>query len=429
MSSWSAKGIVARRRGGLVSIVANGWGKINLLQVSFPLSIFPPFRFKSNKGVHAMNSDRFTGSTRAIVSLEAFRHNIGCVRSYCGEGTKIMAVVKANAYGHGMTELSREAAGEGVDALAVARVSEALEIRKSGIDIPVLVFEIPPASQIEPAIAGRIELSVSTFDGAASISRVASRRGENALIHVKVDTGMGRLGFPAGAAHSEIARVLRLPRLELAGLYSHFATSDEADRTFASAQIERFNDVTERLRREGIVPPVRHMANSGGVISLPEARFDMVRPGIMLYGYAPSQSIPQVHPLKPVMSLVSAISMLRSIEKGTSISYGRRFIANAPTMIATVPAGYGDGYSRLLTGKASAIIRGSIYPVVGTICMDHIMIDVGKNPACGVGDDVTLMGTDGDFSISAWDIARTLGTIPYEVTCLIAGRVPRVFTD
>ena len=367
------------------------------------------------------------GSTRALVSLDAFRRNLGAVRSYCGRGTRIMAVVKANAYGHGMIELSREAVREGVDSLAVARVSEALEIRRSGITHPLLVFEVPPPSMIDPAIAEGIALSVSTAEGGAAISRVASRRGANAAVHVKVDTGMGRLGFSDEAAPADIASLLRLPHLELAGVDSHFATSEDPETSFAKAQIARFNEVIETLRRMGIEVPLLHMANSGAVISLPDARFDMVRPGIMLYGYPPSRSMPQRYPVTPVMSLISNISMLRMVGTGTSISYGRRFTAPGRTTIATVPIGYGDGYARLLTNRASALIRGKMYPLVGTICMDHLMIDVGTNPQCQTGDDVTFIGTDGNLSITAWDIAETLGTIPYEVTCLVSGRVPRLF--
>ena len=384
-----------------------------------------PFNRAHNTGT--MNPFRLSDSTRAVISLGAFRHNIGCVRSYCGKGTGIMAVVKANAYGHGMIELSREAVRAGVDCLAVARVSEALDIRMNGITHPLLVFEVPPPSLIDAAIAEGIMLSVSSAQGAAAISAVASQRGENAEVHVKVDTGMGRLGFPDHTAPEEIGSLIRLPRLKLAGVYSHFATSEDQDATFARAQIARFNEVIERLRSLGIEIPLRHMANSGAVISLPDARFDMVRPGIMLYGYPPSPLMAERHPVRPVMSLLSKISMLRRIGRGTSISYGRRFVAPGSTIIATVPAGYGDGYTRLLTGRAFALIRGNVCPVVGTICMDHLMIDVGAAPDCQAGDDVTLIGTDEGHSITAWDIAKTLGTIPYEVTCFISDRVPRIF--
>ncbi|HMK38684.1 MAG TPA: alanine racemase [Bacteroidota bacterium] len=374
-----------------------------------------------------MNPRQLHGTTRALVSLEAFRHNIGCVRSYCGKTTRIMAVVKANAYGHGMLELSVQAIREGVDALAVARVREALEIRESGILHPLLVFEVPPDALIDAALAAGIELSVSTVEGARAISGAASAGRGTAPIHVKVDTGMGRLGFSDATAPEEIASVLRLPHLELAGIYSHFATSEDPDQTFALSQLTRFHEVIERLRRMGIEAPLKHMANSGAVVSMPGSHLDMVRPGIMLYGYLPSPSMPGRFPLRPVMSLVSTISMLRTVGDGTSISYGRRYTTKGSTTIATVPAGYADGYSRLLTNRASALIRGNLYPVVGTICMDHLMIDVGRDTPCQAGDTVTLIGSDGNRSISAWDIASTLGTIPYEVTSLITDRIPRVF--
>jgi alanine racemase len=374
-----------------------------------------------------MSSPPPAGTTHARISLDAFRRNLGCVRSYCGKSTKIMAVVKANAYGHGMIEISREAVRGGADFLAVARVTEALEIRKAGILHPLLVFEIPPDGLIDAALAEGIALSVSTADGAASISRIASKRRAGASVHVKVDTGMGRLGFPHEAAPAHIASFLRLPHIELAGVYSHFATSEDPDTSFAASQIARFHDVLDGLRRLGIEVPLRHMANSGAVIALPGSHFDMVRPGIMLYGYPPSRTMMQSHPVTPVLSLVSHISLLRAVAEGTSISYGRRYFTAGTTTIATVPIGYADGYTRLLSGRASAIIRGRLFPVVGTICMDHLMIDVGRDPECEAGDEVTFIGADGGVSVTAWDIAATLGTIPYEVTCLVSARVPRVF--
>jgi len=374
-----------------------------------------------------MNGGASRDATRAMISLGAFRHNIGCVRSYCGAAVRVMPVVKANAYGHGLMALAGEAASGGADALAVARVSEALELRREGIALPLLVFEIPPAPSIEGALAEGVELTVSTRDSAADISAAASRAGTAARVHVKVDTGMTRLGFPAEIAAEEIAGVLRLPRIELAGVYSHFATSDEADTTFARLQIARFRDLLERLRRGGIEPPLVHMANSGAVIQLPEAHFGMVRPGIMLYGYPPSRALAERHPVTPVLTLVSTISMLRTVEPGTTVSYGRRYAARTKTVIATVPIGYGDGYSRLLTGRAEVIIRGRRYPVAGTICMDHIMVDLGPQTDCSAGDVVTLIGRDGGEAITAWDIASALGTIPYEVTCAIAARVPREY--
>jgi len=340
-----------------------------------------------------------------------------------------MPVVKANAYGHGLIAIAREAVASGADALAVARVSEALDLRRGGIAVPLLVFEIPPARAIESALAEGVELTVSTRESAHEISAAASRAGKTARVQLKADTGMTRLGFPAATAAEEMASVLRLPRIELAGVYSHFATSDEADTTFAGLQVSRFHEVLDRLRRGGIEPPLVHMANSGAIMHIPDAHFGMVRPGIMLYGYPPSHALSERFPVVPVLGLVSTISMLRKVEAWTTVSYGRKYAAPASTVIATVPVGYGDGYSRLLTGKAAVLIRGRRYPVAGTICMDHIMVDLGPETDCRAGDVVTLIGSDGGEAITAWDIASALGTIPYEVTCAIASRVPREYVD
>jgi len=376
-----------------------------------------------------MNGGAPSDNTRAIVRLGAFRRNLECVRSYCGAGIRIMPVVKANAYGHGMIRIALEAVASGADALAVARVAEALELRRSGIGAPLLVFEVPPAPSIESAVSEGIELTVSTPESGRELSGAASRAGKTCRIHAKVDTGMTRLGFSDRSAPEEIASLLRLPRLELAGVYSHFATSDEPDTTFAASQLARFRDVLERLRMKGIEPPLVHMANSGAIMNLPDARFDLVRPGIMIYGYAPSRLMPERFPLSPVMSLVSTISMLRTVDPWTTVSYGRHYAAPKRTVIATVPVGYGDGYTRLLSGKGAVLIGGRRYPVVGTICMDHLMVDLGPGSECRVGDAVTLIGRDGEETITAWDIASALGTIPYEVTCAIASRVPREYVE
>lgn len=365
--------------------------------------------------------------TRALINRTAFLHNLSCVRSYCAPGVKIMAVVKANAYGHGLIELSRAAMDGGAAALAVARIDEALEIRRAGMTGPVLVFELPPGPLIESALAEGLELTVGTAAGAGAISRCAARTGKSAVVHAKIDTGMGRIGFDWTTAAAEIESVARLPRLELTGVYSHFATAEEPDNSFARLQLERFNGIVDSLRRKGVEPPLRHMANSGAIVSMPDAHLDMVRPGIMLYGYMPARGMEERFPVRPVMSLVSAISHVKTVEKGTAISYGRRYVTAARTVIATVPVGYADGYSRRLTGRAQALVNGRRYPVVGTICMDHCMLDCGDNSACAPGDEVVFIGESGMESCSAWDVADALGTIPYEVTCQVSARVRREF--
>jgi alanine racemase len=365
--------------------------------------------------------------TRALIDLGAFRSNLDAVRSYVGERAKILAVVKADAYGHGARRLAGEAIRWGVDYLGVARIHEGLELRMAGITHPILVFEIPPDAHVETALQQDLELTVVSLEGAALIDDVATRIGKRGAVHVKVDTGMGRLGLRSADALPMIEQISRMEGVDLVGLYSHFATSEDPDQSFALRQVGEFQVLIRSLEARGISPPLKHMANSGAIIALPEGHLDMVRPGIMLYGYPPGRGMEQRFPLKPVMSLHSQVTFLKSVEAGTSISYGRKYFAPRPTTIATIPAGYADGFSRLLTGNAEALVRGKRYPVVGTVCMDALMLDLGPETDVTEGDPVTLIGADGGEQIDAWDLAGRVGTIPYEVTCLITGRVPRVY--
>jgi alanine racemase len=363
------------------------------------------------------------------IDLAAFRHNIGCVRSYCGDHVGVMAIVKANAYGHGALTLCREAEAQHVEYLGVARVEEALEIRKAGVNLPVLVFEITPRNHITSALSENIELTIGEPGAAESIGAAAGQLGKSARVHINVDTGMGRLGLPLADAAATIERILRNRHLELASVYSHLSTSEEKDKAYAREQLARFSHVVEELQKKRIEVPLRHMANSGAIISMPEAHLDMVRPGIMLYGYPPSRTLVERFPVWPVMSVLSTIAMIKKVDTGTFISYGRRFVAQKPSYIATVPAGYADGYSRQLTGKSCVLIRGECYNVAGTICMDHLMVDLGEKTDCEIGDEVVLLGVSGGRRITAWDIAETIGTIPYEITSLIPARVRRVFVE
>jgi alanine racemase len=367
--------------------------------------------------------------TRATIDLPAFRNNLSLVRSYVGNRVRIMAVVKANAYGHGMLRIAREAVQNGASYLGVARVEEGIELKKEGIDQAVLVFEVPPGTHLEKAIAEGLELTVTSVNGARAIAGVAQKARRKARIQVKVDTGMGRLGVHDQGAIGAVEQIARLPEIELAGVYSHFATSDEEDQSFALAQLTRFERVLEGLQHRRLDVPLRHMANSGAIISLPSSYFDMVRPGIMLYGYLPRKGMPVARPLVPVMSLLSVAAFIKTVAKGTSISYGRRYYAPEETRIATVPVGYADGYSRLLTNNSEVLIRGTRFPVVGTICMDHFMVDLGERKDVEEGDLVTLVGSDGAEQITAWDLAEKLQTIPYEVTCMISARVPRHYRE
>ncbi len=338
-----------------------------------------------------------------------------------------MAVVKADAYGHGMFKIASEAVANRVEYLGVARGYEGTHLRKAGIQIPILVFEVVPDEHMAAAIENDLDLTVTSVRGARQLNNVAELAGRKARVHVKVDTGMGRLGLDHGTAGEEIQTIARLPWIELIGMYSHFATSEDPDQSFARKQLDLFCRVLEDVERRRIHVQFRHMANSGAILGLPESHFDMVRPGLMLYGYAPRPDMTQQTDLSPVMSLVSNVAFLKDVAPNTSISYGRRYFTSRETRVATIPVGYGDGYSRLLTGSAEVLIRGRRYPVAGAVCMDQLMVDVGLESDVREGDTVTLIGQDGGEAIWCWELAGKIGTIPYEITCLVTSRVPRRF--
>lgn len=341
-----------------------------------------------------------------------------------------MAVVKANAYGHGMLPVVQSLlAHEAPDYFGVAIVEEAVELRSAGVTLPVLVFSSPSAQQLELYVRHGIDATICSLDTARRLNRIAAASGTTASVHIKVDTGMGRIGVAAADAPALFEAVSRLRHLRVQGLYMHFATSDEADLSFAHAQLERFRAVRSAIVATGAVIPLTHCANSGAIMQMPEATFDMVRPGIMMYGYPPSHDVRSRLVLAPAMSLKTAISFVKTVPKGTSISYNRRYLTSKKTTIATVPVGYADGIHRSLLNKAQAIVYGKKFPVVGTICMDQMMIDLGSNPEARAGDEVVLMGKVRKQSITAWDIADKAGTIPYEITCSISYRVPRRYIN
>jgi alanine racemase len=375
-----------------------------------------------------MTSAMISTSAIARIHLGAFRHNLQAVRSYVGPGVRIMAVIKADGYGHGMPQVARVAEEYGVTDFGVARVHEGVELRQHQPSASILVFEVPRGDSIPLALQHRLELTTVSEETADEVEDAARRAGMEARVQVKVDTGMGRLGLPPAQAIRVIERVARSQWLVFAGVYSHFATSEDPDQTFAREQLARFHEVLDMARRSGIFVPLRHMANSGAIISLPESSLDLVRPGIMLYGYPPGAGMPERFPVRPVLSLVSRVAFVKTVPADTSISYGRRYYTRGTTRIATVPMGYADGYPRMLTGRAAALVNGVRYPVVGTICMDQLMLDLGPESSVCVGDEVVLIGESGHERITAWDIAHTIGSIPYEITCVITKRVCRVYT-
>lgn len=362
--------------------------------------------------------------TWAEIDVEAIAHNIVRIRESLGPGVGICAVVKADGYGHGAAAVAQVALASGASMLAVAIVNEALDLRRQGFVCPILVLGPAEPRDASRIVEARLDATVYDINAARALSLAASESGTTARLHLKIDTGMHRVGCEPARAADLAAAISRLPAVRLAGVYSHFATADAQDTGFAHEQLVRFKSVLSELEALGIDPGIRHIANSAAAIRMPEAHLDMVRLGIAMYGLAPSASRVWELPLEPAMSLWTRISMVKDIAEGETVSYGRRFQAARPTRIATLPLGYADGWPRALSGKISVHVNGYLAPLVGTICMDQCMLDVTDVPGVKTGDEIVLFG-DGGLSIDA--MAKALDTINYEVVCMVGRRVPRVY--
>lgn len=365
-------------------------------------------------------------TTRAEIDLSAIAHNLAEIKKKTSQATKILAVVKANAYGHGDSTVSSFLAGKRVDYFGVAIAEEGLKLRAAGIRKPILVFTLPQRDQIESFFHSDLEPTISSIEDARALDRVAGRLKRTIDVHLKIDTGMNRLGVKTGALDSFLAALAPLRRIRFKGVYTHFATADEKDKTFSLQQFELFQKSLQTLRHHGIQPEIVHCANSAAILDLPQTHCGMVRPGLCLYGYFPSRTAAQSLQLRPAMSVTTSVALVKTIDAGESVSYGRRFIASRKTKIATLPIGYADGYSRLLTGRTSILIHGMRFPVVGTICMDMLMADVG-NADVEAGDKATLLGRENGQEITAWELADRIGTIPYEILCGFSSRIPRTY--
>ncbi len=361
--------------------------------------------------------------TYAEINLGAIKHNLTEIRRHISPDAKLCAVVKANAYGHGAVEVSKIAAEVGADFLAVATVDEALELRRANFSLPILILGIVPKDSAEVLVKNKITSTVVDFDFAEKISAAAAKFDIPAKVHLKIETGMGRIGiFPEEAV--ELAKKIdNLPMIELEGVFSHFADADSADKTFTRRQIEIFDETTKKIRAAGVDVKIRHIAESAAILEIPEAHFDMVRSGVITYGMYPSDEVKKTIDLQPAMKLVAKIVWLKKIPKGTSIGYGRQFVAERDSVIATLPIGYADGYIRAYAGF-HAEVCGKLAPIAGRVCMDQFMLDVTEIPEVKIGDEVILFGSK---KISADDAARHLKTINYEVTCLVSERVPRIY--
>lgn len=366
--------------------------------------------------------------TWAEIDLDNLEHNMKEIAKLC-KGKEIIAVLKADAYGHGALDVARTLINGGATKLGVAVITEALELRDSGIDTPIVILGYTPLSFAKELIRNDIEQTVYTYECAAELSKEAQSLNKRVKIHVAVDTGMGRIGFlPTEQGLDEIEALSKLPNVDIDAIFTHFATADEADKSYTLEQMEKFNWFCDALEKRGVNVGKKHIANSAAIIDMPDAYFDGVRPGILLYGYYPSYEVNREKlDLKRVLTLKANISYVKTLPKGEYISYGRKFYTERESIIATIPIGYADGYSRQMLNKAKVIINGQLAPVVGSICMDQCMVDVTDIGQVKEGDEVILLGEQNGVKFDAEDMAEIIGTISYEVICMISKRVPRVY--
>ncbi|HAG11162.1 MAG TPA: alanine racemase [Desulfotomaculum sp.] len=366
----------------------------------------------------------------AEIDLCAIAQNMREIRKIVSPKSEIMAVVKANAYGHGALESAKVVLANGAKSLAVARVEEAKELRKAGIEAPVLLLGYTPGAQFKEVLDLNLIQTVYSLEMAEALNSIAERSGRQAKVHIKIDTGMGRLGLtPGKSALEDVLKAARLPHLIPEGIFTHFAAADSADKTFALAQLELFNSFLEALRKAGLEFPLRHCANSAALLDLPQTCLNLVRPGIIIYGLYPSNEIRNSLNLKPAMSFKTRIAQIKKVPAGFKVSYGSTYQTSHPTVIAVISAGYADGYSRLLSSRGIVLVNGQRARVVGRVCMDQCMVDVGHINDVYPGDEVVLFGSGGGETIPVEEIAKLTGTISYEIVCMVNSRVPRYYLN
>ncbi len=375
------------------------------------------------------------------IDLKAVSRNVRELRRITSPGSRLMAVVKANGYGHGASEVAQAALENGADHIGVARMHEGLHLRRAGISAPIQILGYTPPEHSDAVVANRLTQSVYTFEAADSLSDAAARLQTKAKVHIKVDTGMGRLGLLLdsprisllgkhlpGNAQRVIESISRLPHVEIEGIFTHFATADSRDKTYTLQQLERFVEFLDKLKVHGLEFPLRHAANSAALIDLPETHLDMVRPGISLYGFYPSADVDKTRiSLTPAMTLKTRVIQVKMVPAGFHVSYGLTYQSENPTVIATVSAGYADGLNRLLSSRGQMLVRGSRAQIAGRICMDLTLLDVGHIPDVAIGDEVVIFGSQGGESIPVEEMAVALNTIHYEIVTSLSSRVARVY--
>jgi len=362
------------------------------------------------------------------IDLDHLKNNIEEVRRVTDKNALVTAVIKADAYGHGALEVIETLLENGEDRLAVVALNEALERREKYSEVPILILGYTPDEGIEKVVKNNIIQTVYSEEQVAHISETAKKLGKEAVLHIKIDTGMRRLGFN-WEDYNKILSIFEYEHVKFEGIYTHFAKADEKDKAFTIKQFNRFNLVINELEKNKIKVPIKHVSNSAAIIDLPEFSYDMVRAGIMLYGVYPSEEVGRDNVnLKPVMTFKTRVGHVKYVDENEGVSYGLIYKADRHMKVATLPVGYADGYSRLLTSKAEVLIKSSRRKVIGRICMDQLMIDLGKSKA-QVGDEVVLFGYNEKEELSVDEVAKWLDTINYEVLCMISRRVPRVYIE
>lgn len=367
--------------------------------------------------------------SRAILDLGAYAHNLDIVRYHIPRDCGLMAVVKTNAYGLGCVPIARRAVAAGADMLGVATVAEGVELRDAGIEAPILVLVQPSEDALAPVVEHDLRVMLSDLAAAERLGELARRANHVVPVHCKVDTGMGRQGVPVEEAVEMMRGLTRISHIDIEGIATHFPTADLPDDSFTRQQLRAFKQLLKKARKAGIPYEIAHAANSAGIVGYPESAFDMVRPGLMTYGVWPTKSPPAKSPLRPVLRWESQVILVKELAQGAPVGYGRTYTADRPTRTALVPVGYADGYRYQLANRADVLIRGKRCPVRGSVCMDQIVVDVTDLEGVKAGDTVTLIGSDGDETITVRKLADLAGTIPNDMLTGIGWRVAREYVE
>lgn len=362
----------------------------------------------------------------AEINLDNYRHNIKVIKKRYPD-TKVMAVVKADGYGHGAVQVAEAALRGGAERLAIAIVDEGIELRQAGFEVPIQILGGTGEEQLEQVVDYDLIQTVFELEIVKKLSKIAGQKDKKVKVHLKVDTGMGRVGVRPEEAAEMAEAILKIPNIELEGLMTHFATADEEDKSYTMQQAQGYRLALKEIEEKGIDIPVKHVANSATLIDLPDLKYDMIRPGIISYGLWPSDQVSHQIDVKPVMEWKAEVIYVKEVPAGTGISYGKTYVTEEKTKVATLPLGYADGYSRHLSNKGQVLIKGQRADVIGRVCMDQFMVDVSHIDDINVGDEVVLLGKQGDDFISAEEMAEWIGTINYEVVCDVSKRVPRYY--